>query len=231
VDGTLMTTEVRGSHEVDTAAGDQRRAAIDVPADGVAKRVLYLYGLYMLLSNAFYLIGYYLLPEGFMRGSPQVAVGAQVASAEGFSAQLFLTALLNLGWMVPLGIVLNCNRIKGLPVGYVLVFWLGIIAGLIPGTNSFAASDLTKVNAHDGMALGLSIGGLEMLAYVLIVAATVRLGVYHYRSWWRWSGEWAPTKTMRIRDVRLDRAEWLAVLSGVVSILVAAYLETAMMGG
>jgi hypothetical protein len=29
-----------------------------------------LYGLYTILSNACFLIGYYLLPEGFMRGSP-----------------------------------------------------------------------------------------------------------------------------------------------------------------
>jgi hypothetical protein len=38
---------------------------------GVFSRALLLYGLYTLLSNAFFLIGYYLLPESFMRGSPR----------------------------------------------------------------------------------------------------------------------------------------------------------------
>jgi hypothetical protein len=45
--------------------------ASSVPAqDSVFKRVLLLYRLFMLLSNAAYLIGYYLLPEGFLRGGP-----------------------------------------------------------------------------------------------------------------------------------------------------------------
>jgi len=38
--------------------------------DHLAVRVLWLYGLYMLMSNATFLIGYYLLPEGILRTSP-----------------------------------------------------------------------------------------------------------------------------------------------------------------
>ena len=36
------------------------------------------------------------------------------------------------------------------------------------GTNSFAASELKQFNAWDGMALGMGIGGIEMLVYVLV---------------------------------------------------------------
>jgi hypothetical protein len=50
----------------------------------VFTRVLWLYGLYSLLNMGFYLFGYYLLPEGFMRGGPQSAVGEFVASATSF---------------------------------------------------------------------------------------------------------------------------------------------------
>ncbi len=199
-----------------------------VPTDGVVKRALWLYGLHMLLSNGFYLIGYYLLPEGFLRGSPQVAIGAGVSAAPGFWPQLVLTLLLNVGWAAALAVVLNFNQIKGFPMGYLVIIALGVTGGLIPGTNSFAASDLTLYNARDGMALGLSIGGLEMLGYILIAAATVPLGVYQYRSWWRWSGEWAPTKLMRIRDVRLSRGELAALLLGVLVLVVAAVRETLM---
>lgn len=108
------------------------------------------------------------------------------------------------------------------------LFSLGIISGLISGTNSFAASDLRQYNAWDGTALGIGIGGVEMLAYILIIAATVSLGVYQYRSWWCWGGEWKPTKVMSLRAVRLSRAEMLCLLMGILLLLVAAYRETVM---
>jgi uncharacterized membrane protein SirB2 len=76
------------------------------------------------------------------------------------------------------------------------------------------------------MALGISIGGVEMLAYILIIASTVSLGVYQYRSWWRWSGEWKPTKLMNLRDVRLSRSEMLCLTGGILLLIFAAYRET-----
>jgi hypothetical protein len=175
----------------------------------VWQRVLWLYGLYMLLSNAAYLLGYYLLPEGVMRGTPYVAAGRVVASATSFWGEFGLTLLFNLGLVVSIGVLLNLNQVRSIPTGYVLPISLGLVSGLISGTNSFAASDLRVYNAWDGMALGLSIGGVEMLAYVLVIAATAGLGVYHYRSWWRWSGVWQPAKLRRLRDVRLSRSEIL----------------------
>jgi hypothetical protein len=48
--------------------------------DHLAVRVLWLYGLYMLISNATFLIGYYVLPEGILRTSPQTAAGRVAAS-------------------------------------------------------------------------------------------------------------------------------------------------------
>jgi hypothetical protein len=194
--------------------------------DGVLKRVLLLYGGYTLLHNAFFLIGYYLLPEGLMRGSPQVAVGGAIATAGSFWAEFALTLLVNLGVMAGLAVVLNFNRVRGFPVGYLLPISLGVISGLIAGTNSFAADDLSRYNVLEGTALNLSIGGLEMLGYILIIAATVPFGIYHYKSWWRWSGEWKPTREMTLRDVRLSRAEILCLVLGVLLVVLGAYRET-----
>lgn len=195
--------------------------------ESVFKRVLWLYGLYMLLSNATYLFGYYLLPEGFMRGSPQVAVG-RFASTGTFWSEFALTLLFNLGLMVVISVLLNMNQVNGFPAGYIMPISLGIISGLISGTNSFAASDLKQYNAWDGMALGISVGGVEMLAYILIIASTASLGVYQYRSWWRWSGEWKPTKMMNFRDVRLSRTELLCLIIGILLLIITAYRETVM---
>lgn len=195
--------------------------------DGVGKRAMILYGLHAVLNNGSYLFGFYLLPQGFMRAGPQVAVGGAVAEAGSFWFQLLLTLLFNLVLMSGLAVVLNLNRVKTVPAGYLVPIVLGITGGLISGTNSFAASDLTHYNAWEGMALGLSIGGIEMLAYVLIVAATANLTVYQYRSWWRWSGEWKPTRVLGFRDLRLTRSEVLTLVVALLLILAAAYKETA----
>ena len=199
--------------------------------ESVFKRVLWLYGLYTLISNAMYLLGYYLLPEGFMRGSPATAAGRLVAAAPNFWSEFAMTLLFNLGWVVVLAVILNLNQVRGFPMGYILPISLGITSGLISGTNSFVASDLTQYNAWDGMALGISIGGIEMLSYILVIAATANLGVYQYRSWWRWSGEWKPTKTMNLRDIRLSRPEALCLVAGILLLLFAAYRETLMAMG
>ena len=197
--------------------------------DSVFKRILLLYGINELLSNAAFLIGFYLLPEGFMRGSPQTAAGEIVASAESFWPQFGLTLLFNLGIMTTIAVVANFNQVKGFPVGYLIPIFLGITGGLIVGTNSFVAGNLDRYsNVREAMALGQTIGGVETLGFILVIASTVKYGVYQYRSWWRWSGEWKPTKVMDLRDVRLSRQETLCLVIGILLLIVAAYRETVM---
>ena len=197
----------------------------------VFSRILWLYGLYTLLSNATYLVGYYWLPEGFMRASPLTAAGQVVAAAQSFWGQFGLTLLFNLGVVTVISIVLNFNQIKGVPVGYVYPLSLAVTSGLISGTNSFIASDITRFNARDGMALALSIGNLEMLGYIFVIASTVKFGVYQYRSWWRWGGEWKPAKVMNLRDVRLAKPEILCLVIGILLVIFGAYRETLMAFG
>ncbi len=197
-------------------------------AGNVYSRILWIYGLFTLLSNAAFLIGFYWLPEGFMRGSPQTAGGQVVMTAQSFREQFGLTLLFNLGVTAVVSIVLNFNQIKGVSAGYLYPLFIAVSSGLIAGTNSFIASDLTQYNARDGMALALSIGNLEMLGYIFIIAATVKFGVYQYRSWWRWSGEWKPTKVMNLWDVRLSKPELVCLAIGILLVIFGAYRETLM---
>ena len=74
------------------------------------------------------------------------------------------------------------------------------------------------------MALGLSIGEVEMLAYIIIIASTVKFGVYQYRS----LVDWHPTKVMPLRDVRLSRRELYCLVTAVRLLVLAAYRETMM---
>ena len=148
--------------------------------DSVFKRILWLYGLFTLLSNASFLVGYYLLPEGFMRKSPLMAAGELVASAESFWPQFGLTLLFNVGLITVFGVGANLQQVRNFPAGYLIPIFLGIGGGLVVGTNSFIASDLSRYSVRDGMALGLSIGELEMLAYIIAIASTVKFGIYQY---------------------------------------------------
>ncbi len=204
------------------------RLAQAVAPDSLLKRFLWLYGLYALLNNSAFVFAYYFLPEGFLRGTPWTAAGEVAASPGSFWGQFAVTLLFNLGWMAGLSVILNFNQVKGVPVGYLLPISFGFFTGLIAGSNSFVASDVDRYAAREGLALGLSIGGLETMGYLLIIVASVRLGIYQYRSWWRWSGEWAPTKLMNIRDIRLYRPEVLTIVLGVALIVIGAYRETLM---
>ena len=194
----------------------------------VYSRILWIFGAFTILSNAAFLIGYYWLPEGFMRGSPQTAGGQVVVAEQSFWGQFGLTLLFNLGVVAVVLIVLNFNQIKGVPAGYLYPLSLAVPSGLIAGTNSFLASDLTQYNAYEGHAMALSIGNLEMLGYIFIVAATVKFAVYQYRSWWRWTGEWKPTKVMNLRDVRLSKPEIVCLAIGILLVIFGAYRETLM---
>jgi hypothetical protein len=191
--------------------------------ESIFKRVLCLYGLYTFLSNAIYLLGYYLLPEGFLRGSPVMAT-ARVVSTGTFWSEFALTFLINLGLVAVLGVLLNVIQVKGFPLGYLYPITLAIRTGLVSGTNSFFASNLRQYNAWDGMALGLRIGNVEALACLLIIASTVALGIVQYRSWWQRK----PTRVLNLRDIRLSRAEMLCLASGVLLLMIAAYQETVM---
>jgi len=192
--------------------------------DSVFKRILWLYGLFTLLSNTSFLVGYYLLPEGFLRGSPLMAPSEIVASAVSFWPQFGLTLLFNVGLITIVGIGANLQKVRNIPAGYIIPIVLGITGGLIVGTNSFLASDLSNYSVRDGMALGISIGELEMLAYILVIASTVKFGIYQYRS----LVDWKPTKTKRLRDVRLSRQEILCLIIAMLLLITAAYRETAM---
>ncbi len=197
--------------------------------DSVLKRVLLLYGLHALLFNTFFVFAYYVLPEGFLRSGPQTAAAKVVAEQSSFWSEFGMILFFNMGVVILIIVLCNFNRIKGIPVGYLVPVSLAITGGLIVGTNSFLADDLDRYQSvREAMALGQTIGGLETLGFILIVAATVPLGVYHYRSWWRWSGKWKPEKVMKLRDIRLSRPEAICLAVGILLLVVAAYRETAM---
>lgn len=150
--------------------------------------------------------------------------GSSLRSSE-IWPQVFGTLAFNLIFAAGLGMACKLQQVRGFPAGYLLQMVTGVVGGLTAGSNSFTADDLSKYNVREGLAMSLTIGGTEMLGYICVIAATVNLGIYHYRSWWRWGKAWKPEKS-RLRDVRFTRQEvWLAGL-GLLLILLGAYRET-----
>lgn len=196
----------------------------DTTIDSVLKRILWLYGLHTLLSNIFLVIGYFFLPEGFIRDSPLTWAGSIVARPVTMGGEFVVTLVFNLGIMALIGVGLNLITIKGFPQGYFVPIILGVVSGLLLGTNSFVAMDLSDIQFQDGLAIGFTIGGLEMLGYICIIASTVKLGVYQYQNWWQWNEK--PRKVMNLRDVRLSKTEIFFLVVGVLLIVIAGYRET-----
>lgn len=190
--------------------------------DSAFKRVLLLFGAYTLVNNVTYLVGYYFLPEGLLRGTPVQAAARTVASAGSFAGEFALTLLFNLGLVILVAGVTNLFRVRDFPVGYLIPVIMGVSTGLITGTNSFLSAGAMDYPLREGMALGLSIGVLEMLGYICVIAATVKLGIFREESWWRGK----TVRTGRLRDVRLDRAEIIVLVAGLLLVVAAAYRET-----
>jgi len=196
----------------------------DASKDPVLKRVLWLYGLHILLSNVFLVIGYFFLPEGFFKDSFLTWAGNIAAQPETAGGEFVATLIFNLGIMGMVGIGLNLITVKGFPQGYFVPIFLGGVSGLLLGTNSFVAIDLTEITFRDGQAIGFTIGGIEMLGYICLVASTVKLGIYQFQNWWQWNEK--PNKVMGLREVHLSKSEMFCFAVGVIMIVLAAYRES-----
>jgi hypothetical protein len=121
-------------------------------------------------------------------------------------------------------ILLDLQRVRAMPLGYLVTLFLGMTTGLFLGTNSLAALDLRGVPFLPGTATGLKIGGAETLGYVCLIAATARISIYQRQTWWRWKERFVRVRSLR--DVRLTRPELFVLVLGFVLIVVAAYRET-----
>ena len=189
----------------------------------VALRVLCLYGLFMLLQQVLFLIGYFGLPERLLAGTPWFRIGEWAAAGGTWSGQFVRTLITNLGVVCGLCAALNLQRVRGFSVGYFMPIWLGVMSGLFLGTNSFVRVDLRNQPFLAGTAQGMTVMGPETLGYMLVTAATVKLGIFR-RATWRWKDRFE--RVGRLRDVRLQWAEWMALAMGIGLVIVGAWRES-----
>jgi hypothetical protein len=192
--------------------------------DGLFSRLLLLYGSYNLFHNLAFLVGYHLLWPGAMRGTPAARIASTVARAPSFWSEVAATLLVNLVVMGGICVLLNLQRVGHVPLGYLVTFFLGVTTGLFLGTNSLVAVDLSEVHFLPGTATGLSIGGVEMLAYVCLIASTAHISLYQRQTWWRWDEKFVRVRSLS--NVHLTAGEVLVAAVGVVLLVVAALRES-----
>ena len=189
----------------------------------VLKRVLWAYGIYVTISLVAFAIGYLLLPEGALRGSAITIWGEVAAQQTSFWLEFLVIIGFNLGIASLIGIVVNLQRVNGLPAGYVFIFVQGILSGIVAGTNSFVSQVISPYTL-EGWLVALRIGYLEFFGYVCIVAATIGVGLRDYTSWLPWKAKEIKVKSWR--DIRLSRQEIIWLVIGILLILLAGYNET-----
>jgi len=162
------------------------------------------------------------LPEGIFRGASPFA--ALVARQSNFWLHFGETIIINFSFIAfGVGMSLFMYR-EGIPFGYGIPIATGIFGGLILGSNSFM-DDLSRYSVLEGLVRGYSIGELEVLAYIFIIASTAGISIYMDTTPW-YSLKTKMVKVKNFRDIRLSRQEWIVLLIGIFLLIIAGYNET-----
>ncbi len=170
---------------------------------------------------AAWVLSYFLLPEGFLKGrlAGGALAGEDLAGGSVWLEWLRLSAV-NLGVMFLVIVAPNLFRSVDYPYGYVTIALLAAILGITIGTNSFAISaggiiaPSTEIFASSGL--------YEIIAYGLAAAATVSISKY------RLTGNWPKQKVEVLvppRETAVVRERTLGLLLAVVILLAACEWE------
>ncbi len=110
----------------------------------VLKRTLWAFMIFYLVPTlSAFAIGYFFLPEGFLRGGPTPTPAEFVAQQEGFWSQFLSTIGFNLGFILLIGVGCNTQSVRKLPLGYLYVLIQAIMMGIVAGTNSFVVQAIS----------------------------------------------------------------------------------------
>jgi len=133
-------------------------------------------------------IGYYLLPEGILRGRTVAAALAGSSAAGSFASEFARIAGINLAFAAVF--VVGANRllsVRGYPLGYLPPILWSLLYGVFLGTNSFS------IPLPAPMAPSLEVfrrsGLYEIAAYVLIAASTHGISVARSPSFFSFTSE------------------------------------------
>ena len=189
--------------------------------DKVIIRFLTLYGLGLLLFFISWMIAYYFLPEGLLRGVGVLGVLAGDKAANNMGIEFLKIFGLNLlGW----SFIISGNyilRVNYFSFGYLIPLVWMIMYGATLGSNSFS------IPLEESLAPSLSVftrsGLYEMMAGTLFAVATYSISVNQSASFFSRS-----TPVPKEKRASLKKEDWIAI-GMAVFILAGAALREAYM--
>jgi hypothetical protein len=139
-------------------------------------RFLMLFLLGTIVFMLAWILSYYLLPEGVLRGRTGSAVLAGDSAARTFVAEWARIMAVNLAVGSLIVLANRILRFRGFPLGYLIpLIWL-VQYGVLLGTNSFSIPLPGRM--QPSLAVFRRAGPYEMTAYILAAAATYSLSLY-----------------------------------------------------
>ena len=145
-------------------------------SDNAWIRFISLLSVTLILFVIAWVIGFYLLPEGFLRGKFAGAALAGETAAESLTKEFLRIAVINLVMLAPIMAGNWVFKHKEIPLGYVVPIVWAVIYAVVIGTNS------TTIPMPERMAPSMQVlarsGLYEISAYALAAAATYGISAY-----------------------------------------------------
>jgi len=186
--------------------------------DNVLVRFVASWLVFTTLFVAAWYVGYYLLPEGILRGA--AGVGARTP----FLGDVRTEFLSILGFNLLFTLILvgaNTFRSVETPLGHLVLLVTFVQGGLVWGSNSLVIQ-AGRLEPSLAVALGRS-GLYELTAFVAIAVATRGVMLWHQKSGPRWREEFERVRA--VRDWHVSPGEAVVLLAGLALLAGANYVE------
>jgi hypothetical protein len=189
-----------------------------VNQDNVLVRLVASWVVFTTLFVAAWYVGYYLLPEGILRGA--AGVGARTPYLGDVRAEFLSILGFNLLFTLVL-VGANTFRSVETPLGHLVLLVTFVQGGLVWGSNSLVIQ-AGRLEPSLAVALGRS-GLYELTAFVAIAVATRGVMLWYQESGPRWREEFERVRS--VRDWHISPGEAVVLLSCLVLLAGANYVE------
>jgi hypothetical protein len=206
------------SNATGTVGRISKRVGRWVNHDDVLVRFVSLWVVVAGVFTAAWVLSYWFLPQGLLRGESPTAAAGYAGSVP----REFLTLF---GWNVAVSAILvaaNTFRSVNTPLGYVIQIVQAPRYGAVWGTGSLAIGTGERIVPSLAVLVERS-GPMEITAFVAIVVATRGVMLWHQESGPRWREEFRRVQSPG--DWSLSHREWVLLLGGYLLLAVACYRE------
>ena len=194
--------------------------------DDVYRRVGWMYVSFFILYGAAAVVGFYLLPEGFLRGKHPIIRRLE------FSPDLWASALLIFGYnLIPTFLILGASLLaqqsrfseeRFVPIGYTAFWGLTVLFGVVVGSWSFEVVTPAPPLFHRFVRLFDVLhhaGLLEFSAYLLVAVVSFKFAL-----WYSDGRTIIASRTWK--DITLQRSEKMLLVLAFALLLSAALVES-----